>query len=64
MIKQVYSVLLILTDGEIHDMEQTKDLVVDASVLPLSIIIVGVGEADFTSMEILDGDSGITNSKG
>ena len=45
-------------------MEQTKDLVVDASVLPLSIIIVGVGEADFTSMEILDGDSGITNSKG
>ena len=61
---QVYTVLLILTDGEIHDMEQTKDLIVEASVLPISIIIVGIGEADFTSMEILDGDKGITNSKG
>jgi hypothetical protein len=55
---------LILTDGEIHDMEQTKNLIVEASVLPISIIIVGIGEADFTSMEILDGDKGITNSKG
>ena len=55
---------MILTDGEIHDMEQTKNLIVEASVLPISIIIVGIGEADFTSMEILDGDNGIINSKG
>jgi len=38
-----YYVLLILTDGQIHDMESTKRLIVDSSKLPLSIIIVGVG---------------------
>ena len=29
----------------------------NASVLPMSIIIVGVGDADFSAMEELDGDS-------
>ena len=29
----------------------------EASVLPLSIIIVGVGNADFSAMEELDGDA-------
>lgn len=31
--------------------------VVAASVLPMSIIIVGVGNADFTAMETLDADT-------
>ncbi len=31
--------------------------IVDASTLPLSIIIIGVGNADFSYMEELDGDS-------
>ncbi len=44
-----------MTDGEIHDMDATKDSIVAASLLPLSIIIVGVGNADFTNMNILDG---------
>ncbi|KAK8812241.1 hypothetical protein WA158_007475 [Blastocystis sp. Blastoise] len=52
-----YMVLLIITDGEIHDMQKTIQTIVNGSTLPLSIIIVGVGHADFTSMEILDGDS-------
>jgi hypothetical protein len=30
--------------------------IVDASRLPLSIIIVGVGSANFSQMDILDGD--------
>jgi hypothetical protein len=60
----VYQVLLILTDGEIHDMQATIDLIVSAAALPLSIIIVGVGNADFASMETLDGDNGLTNTKG
>ena len=51
-----YYVLLILTDGAICDMGQTKDAIVAASHLPISIIIVGVGNADFSSMNILDGD--------
>lgn len=53
---KTYSVLLILTDGEIHDMAQTKDLFVDASHLPLSVVIVGVGNEDFHLMKELDSD--------
>lgn len=60
----LYQVLLILTDGEIHDMEKTVDLIVGNTNLPLSIIIVGVGNADFINMNILDGDSGLFDSKG
>jgi len=37
-------------------MRETIDLIVKASVLPLSIIIIGIGNADFTNMEILDAD--------
>jgi len=37
-------------------MDSTISEVVKASCLPLSIIIVGVGEADFTNMNILDAD--------
>ncbi|KAJ6974444.1 protein BONZAI 3 [Populus alba x Populus x berolinensis] len=53
-----YLVLLIITDGVITDMQETKDALVRASDLPLSILIVGVGGADFTQMEILDADNG------
>ncbi len=38
-------------------MDQTILQVVRASSLPMSIIIVGVGNADFSSMETLDGDN-------
>lgn len=33
------------------------------SDLPVSVIIVGVGDADFTQMVILDGDSNLLHSK-
>ena len=33
-----------------------------ASSLPLSLIIVGVGQADFTDMNELDGDGGVLRS--
>ena len=55
--------MLILTDGEIHDMEKTKETLIDLSLLPISLIIVGIGNADFTNMEILDGDNGLTDLK-
>jgi len=47
---------MIITDGIINDMDRTIDEIVRGSTLPLSIIIVGVGEADFSSMDVLDAD--------
>lgn len=54
-----YTVLLILTDGEIHDMDKTVSNVVEASNLPLSIIIVGVGKENFRNMVRLDSDDSV-----
>ena len=54
---QKYSILLILTDGMITDMQKTADKIVAASGLPLSIIIVGVGNFDFEDMNKLDADT-------
>lgn len=45
-------------------MDRTIDLIVNNSTLPLSIIIVGIGNADFSNMNILDGDNGLFDSKG
>ncbi|XP_032892997.1 copine-9 isoform X2 [Amblyraja radiata] len=59
-----YFVLLIITDGVISDMVQTKEAIVNASVLPMSIIIVGVGPAEFDAMEELDGDEVRISSRG
>ncbi|KAK3403621.1 hypothetical protein EUGRSUZ_K00066 [Eucalyptus grandis] len=53
-----YFVLLIITDGVVTDLQETKDALVKASDLPLSILIVGVGGADFKEMEVLDADKG------
>ena len=51
-----YQVLMILTDGIINDMNETIDLLVMGAKLPLSVIIIGIGNADFSNMEILDAD--------
>jgi hypothetical protein len=53
---QAYNVLLILTDGVVSDLRNTVSALVTASGLPLSVIIVGVGNASFEAMEVLDGD--------
>ena len=54
-----YHILMILTDGiiEEEDFQPTIDAIVEASFLPLSIIIIGIGDEDFKKMEILDGDT-------
>ncbi|XP_051922479.1 copine-4 [Hippocampus zosterae] len=57
-----YFILLILTDGVITDMADTREAIVQASHLPMSVIIVGVGNADFGDMQMLDGDDGILRS--
>jgi hypothetical protein len=53
---RTYTILLILTDGIINDMADTIDAIVAAGKLPLSIIIVGVGNANFDAMDVLDAD--------
>ena len=63
--RQHYEVLMILTDGIINDMMQTIDNIVAATPTPMSIIIIGVGNADFTDMRLLDGDEqGLVSSSG
>mmetsp|Transcript_46262 Transcript_46262/g.38978 ORF Transcript_46262/g.38978 Transcript_46262/m.38978 type:complete len:93 (+) Transcript_46262:1283-1561(+) len=47
-----------ITDGLITDFDQTIDCIIECSYLPISIIIVGVGEANFEMMELLDNDEG------
>ena len=51
-----YNILMILTDGQIDDMQDTIDELVEASFLPISVIIVGIGNSDFKNMDILDAD--------
>ncbi|OHT03805.1 Copine family protein [Tritrichomonas foetus] len=53
---RTYTILMILTDGIINDMRETIDAIVDATDSPLSIIIVGIGNADFQAMDQLDAD--------
>ena len=46
-----------MTDGAIHDMPETTDLIVQASTLPISIIIIGIGDShELEKMQILDSD--------
>ena len=47
-----------MTDGVLSDMHNTKAAIVKASRLPMSVIIVGVGQADFKDMNELDADEG------
>lgn len=56
---QIYSVVVIITDGKCHDISNTKSLLVDLSKMPFSGIIVGVGDADFADMEVLDADDAV-----
>jgi len=57
-----YFILLIITDGIITDFEDSKRSIIRASSLPMSIIIIGVGEENFSSMEELDCDESLLKS--
>ncbi|KNB45277.1 hypothetical protein JH06_2314 [Blastocystis sp. subtype 4] len=51
-----YVVLILLSDCGIVDQVETARLVIEASHLPLSLIILGMGDNDFQFMNVLDGD--------
>mmetsp|Transcript_1708 Transcript_1708/g.1969 ORF Transcript_1708/g.1969 Transcript_1708/m.1969 type:complete len:603 (+) Transcript_1708:113-1921(+) len=55
--KQAYTILLILTDGAVSDVNATAACLNQVSDAPLSVVIVGVGNADFSSMRFLDDNS-------
>ncbi|XP_055298091.1 copine-8-like [Sitodiplosis mosellana] len=59
-----YFVLLIITDGQISDLHETKRAIINASALPISIIIVGVGNAEFDNMDALDSDDALLSAGG
>lgn len=52
--KLSYTILLILTAGNVEEVKETKQHLINASKDPLSVVIVGIGDADFTGMEFLD----------
>lgn len=61
---RIYTILLILTDGEITDIDETIDALVESDDVALSIIIVGVGNnCDFAAMDQLDGDGAVLVSR-
>ena len=63
--KLKYNVLMILTDGMIDDVDNTINELVAGSFLPLSVIIIGVGNADFSTMNVLDADDNpLVDSRG
>ncbi|GAX24436.1 hypothetical protein FisN_4Lh573 [Fistulifera solaris] len=51
---QAYQILLILTDGAVTDIQQTRKSLENARDAPLSVVIVGIGGADFSAMKFLD----------
>jgi len=54
--KFAYYMLTILTDGMCHDEDGTIKAIIAASKLPISIVIIGIGSANFDLMIKLDGD--------
>ena len=54
--------MLIITDGEISDEDRTIEALVEASSLPLSVVVVGVGNDSFKAMNCLDADEKPLNS--
>jgi len=59
-----YFVLLLLTNGVVTDMRATVAAIVRASVLPMSIICVGVGGGDFGDLRLIDGKDRPVNLDG
>ena len=64
--ENIYYILLILTDGICNDVENSIDKIFEASFLPISIIIVGIGADGFLEYYPLEGDvvCPVVNSKG
>lgn len=49
-----HHILIIVTDGAVVNRRETEQAIVDASRYPISIVAIGVGDADFGIMEEFD----------
>jgi len=56
--EQVYTVLLILSDGTFEGMDETLRALGAANTAPLSVVVVGVGGTDFTDVRKTLDDAG------
>jgi hypothetical protein len=54
--ERAYTILIVITRGDIRDAQETSEAIVTASSRPLSIVIIGVGDGYFGTMRGLDGD--------
>ena len=59
----IYHVLIILTSGSLTDLYETIDAVIEASYLPFSLIIIGIGNDNFTKMMKFDINTIPSNGK-
>ena len=60
-----YNILLIISDGKVHDINEIIDSIIESSKLPLSIVIIGIGDDVTKDVKRLNGENGkLRNYKG
>jgi Copine/C2 domain len=52
--QQAYTILIVLTDGDVHDIEEISGALDEAVKAPLSIVFVGIGNEEFPGMNFID----------
>ncbi len=52
--KSTFTILLIITDGAVTNEEETREAIVAAAELPMSIIVIGVGDGPWDLMHQFD----------
>lgn len=51
---KIYTLMVIMTDGDITDRQDTVDKIVECASYPLSVVVLGIGQGNFDFMEFLE----------